>query len=418
MAGTPRDEDDSGTAAPTATASPRALREAFGTFATGVTVVTAFDAESAPRGFTANSFTSVSLDPPMVLVCVGRGSQSGVAVRNAGRFAVNILGERQIDIAQRFAAAGVDRFADIAWSADPAGVPVISGAIAHFVCETESVIAAADHDVLLARVLGFVTAPGGALGYFRSRYIRVAPPAPAKSDAADQPARPLRTGWVPPAPPAPVTLEGRHVRLTPLGLADAAPLHAAFGTDAGLWRFMSYGPFADAAAYADWVGRMASRPDPLFFALTDRRQSTPAGVASLLNIVPAHGTIEVGHICLAPSLQRSTAATEAISLLARHVFGAGFRRFEWKCDSRNLASRRAAQRLGFSFEGVFRNHMVIKGQSRDTAWFAITDAEWPALRAAHDAWLDPANFDAQGRQRSALGTLTAPLRVASDPALF
>ena len=118
-----------------------------------------------------------------------------------------------------------------------------------------------------------------------------------------------------------------------------------------------------------------------------------------------------------PPLQRSTAATEALCLLARHVFAAGFRRLEWKCDSRNLASRRAAQRLGFSFEGVFRNHMVVKGQSRDTAWFAITDAEWPDLSAAHDIWLDPANFDADGRQRRALGTLTERFRVAGDPAL-
>ena len=152
----------------------------------------------------------------------------------------------------------------------------------------------------------------------------------------------------------------------------------------------------------------------MFFALVDRESGLPGGVASLMRVVPEHGVIEVGHICLAPRMQRTRAASEMVFLFAERMFAAGYRRFEWKCDAANLRSRRAAERFGFSFEGVFRSHMVVKGRNRDTAWFAMTDGDWPCLRAAWEAWLDPANFDAAGRQRRRLGALTAPCRVASD----
>jgi RimJ/RimL family protein N-acetyltransferase len=193
-------------------------------------------------------------------------------------------------------------------------------------------------------------------------------------------------------------------------------LHAANSDDDRIWDYLAYGPF-DAESYADWVSRVAGGADPRFFALFDRARPGPLGVASLMRIDPANGAIEVGHICLSPALQRSRAASEAIFLLGDWAFGAGYRRFEWKCDARNLPSRRAAQRFGFSYEGVFRNHMIVKGRNRDTAWFAMTDADWPELRAGWSAWLDPANFDAEGRQIRRLGALTAPGRVASDPAL-
>jgi RimJ/RimL family protein N-acetyltransferase len=212
-----------------------------------------------------------------------------------------------------------------------------------------------------------------------------------------------------------MVLEGRAVRLEPLRLEHAAALHDANTEGPTIWDYLSYGPFADLAAYGEWVERVAAGNDPLFFALVDRSRGQPGGVMSLMRITPEAGSIEVGHICLSPRMQRSTAASEAILLLATWVFGAGYRRFEWKCDARNLGSRRAAQRFGFSFEGVFRNHMVVKGRNRDTAWFAMTDDDWPCLRAAWARWLDPANFDANGRQRSALGALTGPCRATADP---
>jgi RimJ/RimL family protein N-acetyltransferase len=223
--------------------------------------------------------------------------------------------------------------------------------------------------------------------------------------------------WRPPPWPGPMRLAGRYVRLDPLAPAHAPALHAANRADDAIWDYLGYGPFASEAEYRAWVERMAGKPDPLFFALTDLARGSPAGVASLMRIEPEQGTIEVGHICLAPALQRTRAASEAIFLFADWVFREGYRRFEWKCNALNRASRRAAQRFGFSFEGVFRNHMVVKGRNRDTAWFAMTDSDWRGLRPAWQAWLDPANFDAEGRQRRRLGELTAPWRVASDPGL-
>jgi len=221
--------------------------------------------------------------------------------------------------------------------------------------------------------------------------------------------------WTPPPWPGPMRLDGRYVRIEPLGPGHAAALHAANRVDDAIWEYLPYGPFADAAAYAAWVGAMAGTADPLFFALTDLERGTPGGVASLMRIAPEVGSIEVGHICLSPALQRTRAASEMIFLFAGWVFREGYRRFEWKCNALNRGSRRAAERFGFSFEGVFRNHMIVKGRNRDTAWFAMTDADWDCLKPAWQAWLDPANFDAAGRQIRALGDLTGPCRVASDP---
>lgn len=224
-------------------------------------------------------------------------------------------------------------------------------------------------------------------------------------------------GWQPPAAPGPLMLEGRYVRLEPLAGHHAAALHAANAMDDAIWAFLSYGPFASAAEYGGWVAQMAGRPDPRFFALVDRARGLPGGVASLMRVDSAAGSIEVGHICLAPILQRTRAASEMVYLLAGWAFDAGYRRFEWKCDARNLPSRRAAQRFGFSYEGIFRQAAVVRGRNRDTAWFSMIDREWPCLKAGFEAWLDPANFDAGGRQRQALGAFTAPCRAASDPGL-
>ncbi len=221
--------------------------------------------------------------------------------------------------------------------------------------------------------------------------------------------------WTPPPWPGPMRLDGRYVRLEPLAPGHAAALFAANRADDAIWDYLPYGPFAREADYAAWVTRMAGKADPLFFALVDQATGLPGGVASLMRITPEAGSIEVGHICLAPVLQRTRAASEMIYLFADWVFREGYRRFEWKCDALNLPSRRAAERFGFSWEGIFRQATVVKGRNRDTAWFAMTDGDWDCLKPAWEAWLGPANFDDEGRQRRALGALTGPCRVASDP---
>lgn len=206
-------------------------------------------------------------------------------------------------------------------------------------------------------------------------------------------------------PVAPVTLRGAAVRLEPLdadrhaeALFDAAQ---GAGADPALWRHLAYGPFAGAQEYADWVREAIAGPDPLFFAVV--RDDEPAGVASYLRIEPAHGCIEIGHVWIGARLQRTTAATEAIFLLLRHAFDdLGYRRVEWKCDAANARSRRAAERFGFTYEATFRQHMIVRGANRDTAWFALLDRDWPPVRDAFERWLDPANRDASGVQREAL----------------
>ena len=212
--------------------------------------------------------------------------------------------------------------------------------------------------------------------------------------------------------PARADLTGTFSRLEPLDPArHAAELFAASHQPGAetLWDYLAYGPFADLAAFQAWLEERAISDDPLFFAIRELTSGQAVGMASYLNIVPVHGSIEIGHIWFGPALQRTPAATEALFLLLRHALDdLGYRRMEWKCNARNAASRRAAIRLGFRFEGIFYQHMVTKGRNRDTAWFSILDHEWPPLRDAFEAWLAPENFDADGRQRRALGDCTRP----------
>lgn len=224
-------------------------------------------------------------------------------------------------------------------------------------------------------------------------------------------------GWTPPPLPIAQAMTGRFVRLEPLD-ADrhAAALHDAFAGHDALWDYMSYGPFSSSSAYHRWAKEQQGRSDPQLYALCDPA-GHPLGVAAYLRITPEAGSIELGHICLSPGLQRTPAATEAIFLMMDMAFRAGYRRFEWKCNALNKPSRRAAQRLGFSFEGVFRNHLVVKGRNRDTAWFSVINSEWPALQEAFSAWLSPRNFDQNGRQYERLSDLTGLVRATSDPTL-
>ncbi|MGE0072220.1 MAG: GNAT family N-acetyltransferase [Thiomonas sp.] len=212
------------------------------------------------------------------------------------------------------------------------------------------------------------------------------------------------------------TLVGRYCRLEPVDPdRHAAPLFSALAQDTSgaVWAHLPYGPFASADAYAQWLQTVCGGDDPLFFAIVDAASNRAVGIASYLRITPQAGSIEIGHLLFSPQLQRHTAATEAVYLLMRQAFTLGYRRLEWKCDTRNLASRRAAARLGFRFEGVFRQAAVVKGHNRDTAWFSVIDAEWPALDAAFRLWLAPENFDAAGRQHQRLSALTAAVATST-----
>lgn len=225
-------------------------------------------------------------------------------------------------------------------------------------------------------------------------------------------------GWTAPLPPTGVVLDGQFVRLERMDPdTHAADLHRAYSGHDALWDYMPYGPFPSAAGYHRWAKDTATGEDPLFYVLRDKASGHCGGVASYLRITPAAGSIEVGHICLSPEIARGRVWTEAMYLMMDWAFSNGYRRYEWKCNALNMASRRAAQRLGFSFEGIFRQAAVVKGRNRDTAWFAIIDAEWPALREAYAAWLSPRNFDAKGRQKERLSDLTRLVRVAEDPGL-
>jgi RimJ/RimL family protein N-acetyltransferase len=226
------------------------------------------------------------------------------------------------------------------------------------------------------------------------------------------------SGWQMPRRPDTTPMEGRFVRLEPLNAdAHAFDLHEAFQGHDALWDYMPYGPFASGTAYHRWARQREEGEDPRFFVLRDLVTGRLGGIASYLRITPEVGSIEVGHICISPAMQRGAAMTEAMFLMTGWAFDAGYRRYEWKCNALNLASRRAAQRLGFSYEGVFRQHTIVKGRNRDTAWFSVIDSEWPALAEAFRVWLDPSNFDARGRQRERLSDLTQLVRANGDPAL-
>jgi RimJ/RimL family protein N-acetyltransferase len=209
--------------------------------------------------------------------------------------------------------------------------------------------------------------------------------------------------------PESTTLSGRHVtlaRLDPARHVQALWEGSGGAQHARLWTYFSYGPFEDRAAFDADLRIKAATEDPLFFAILDAPSGRALGHAAYMRIAPEHRCIEVGNILYTPALQRTVGATEAMYLMARHVFEElGYRRYEWKCDALNEPSRRAALRLGFAFEGIFRQHMIVKGRNRDTAWFAMLDRDWPARKAALERWLDPSNFDAEGKQKAPLSQL-------------
>lgn len=215
-----------------------------------------------------------------------------------------------------------------------------------------------------------------------------------------------RLYWTPSPFPPHVALAGRYVDLVPMDAADhaAALYEATHGADAdpALWLYLPYGPFPDLAAFTAYISANEASHDPLYYTVIPHGQG-PSGQVTLMRIDAKNGVVETGHIWFAASMQRSPAGTEAIYLLARHVFDdLGYRRFEWKCHDRNARSKAAARRFGFTFEGIFRQAVVVRDRNRDTAWFSITDGEWPAVKAGFEAWLHPDNFDDQGHQRRSL----------------
>jgi RimJ/RimL family protein N-acetyltransferase len=208
--------------------------------------------------------------------------------------------------------------------------------------------------------------------------------------------------------PATAVLEGRYARLEPLGAVHVSALYeASAGPDAGArFAYLPDPPPGTPADMAAWIAKATASNDPLFSAVIDKSSGRAAGRQALMRITPEHGVIEIGHILWGPAIARTRIATEALYLAARHVFEElGYRRFEWKCNNRNEPSKAAALRFGFSHEGLFRQHMWVKGANRDTAWFSMLDAEWPRFRREYDRWLDPSNFDAAGKQKSKLQVL-------------
>lgn len=203
-------------------------------------------------------------------------------------------------------------------------------------------------------------------------------------------------------------MQGRLCRLEPLEPArHGAELFAALSQDAtgALWTYLPYGPFPSLESYRQWLDAGARGEDPLFYTILNAGSGKVLGLAAYLRITPSAGSIEVGHLQFSPALQRTATATEAMYLMMKHAFELGYRRYEWKCDSLNAKSCAAAIRLGFTFEGIFRQAVVVKGRNRDTAWYSITDVEWPVLRAAFERWLSPANFDESGHQKARLSEL-------------
>jgi RimJ/RimL family protein N-acetyltransferase len=215
--------------------------------------------------------------------------------------------------------------------------------------------------------------------------------------------------WQPAQRPSAPTLVGRSVRLERLEpTRHSEALWSALqgpAADPQMWTYMGYGPFAAYGDFAQWLSSQASRRDPLFYTVIETASGQAQGLLSYLNLVPEHGSIEIGHVCFGHAMQRSVLATETIYLLAKQAFALGNRRLEWKCDNANLRSKRAAERFGFSYEGLFRQHLIRKGRNRDTAWFSLLDHEWPAMQAAFERWLAADNFTASGQQRQPLQAL-------------
>jgi RimJ/RimL family protein N-acetyltransferase len=215
-------------------------------------------------------------------------------------------------------------------------------------------------------------------------------------------------------PPERQAMAGARVRLEPIDPElHAESLYAlSHGPEISwLWDYLPHGPFADLADFTGWLEGCAGSADPLSFAVIDLQRERPSGMASYMNIVPADGRIEVGQIWYAPSIQRTPLPTETMFLMFSRVFDElGYRRLEWKCNDLNEPSKQSARRLGFTYEGTFRQHMIVKGRNRDTAWFSMLDSEWLAVRANMERWLSTANFDADGRQRTSLSALNAAIR--------
>ncbi len=211
------------------------------------------------------------------------------------------------------------------------------------------------------------------------------------------------------ARPGSVVLTGRYGRVEKLDpVRHGASLWEAMSAAPTMWDYMPYGPFEDESAFQSWLTGRATLDDPYVYAVV-APDDRAVGIAALMAIRPDMGVIEVGHIAYAPALQRTPLGTEAQYLLARYAFDTlGYRRYEWKCHALNAASRRAAERYGFKFEGIFRQHMIVKGKNRDTAWFSIIDSEWPDRRVAFERWLAPTNFDPDGRQTASLASFMAP----------
>jgi RimJ/RimL family protein N-acetyltransferase len=208
--------------------------------------------------------------------------------------------------------------------------------------------------------------------------------------------------------PERVRLSGRYVTLVPLTTAHAKDIYeAAHGSERErVWLYLFEPPFASRDAFQAHIEEKSGSQDPLFYAITDTISGRAMGYATLMRIEPIHRVIEVGNILYPPAMQRTRGATEAMYLLARYIFEElGYRRYEWKCNDLNVPSKRAALRFGFSFEGIFRQHVIVKGRNRDTAWFSMLDNEWPARKTAFERWLEPSNFDANGYQRVALSAL-------------
>lgn len=227
------------------------------------------------------------------------------------------------------------------------------------------------------------------------------------------PIGPVVEGWTPRPRPPRTPMVGRHCSVVPLDPAAHVPdLFASQQLSEGgrMWTWMPNGPYDDEAAYRAWAETAAKSEDPLFFTVVDHATGKAVGTASFLRIDPPAGVIEVGWIAFSPLLQRSAASTEAMYLMMARVFDElGYRRYEWKCNALNGPSMRAAERLGFTYEGTFRQATIVKGRNRDTAWFSVIDKEWPHVKAAFETWLAPENFDADGRQKRSLGAIRADL---------
>ena len=225
----------------------------------------------------------------------------------------------------------------------------------------------------------------------------------------DQPIGDEVVAWQGALPPPRAAIEGRYCRIEPLDVEQHLhDLIDAFAEDPDgkLWTYMPVGPFDSGAEMGSWMQQICAGDDPLFYAVVEPGSGAAVGMAAYCNIRPEAGVIEVGHIAYSPRLQRTPVATEAMFLLMKRAFAElGYRRYEWKCDSLNAASRRAAERFGFSFDGIFEQALVYKNRNRDTAWFSMLDHEWPATEQAYQKWLDPANFDESGNQRARLRDL-------------